>query len=258
MTEKLKFAAASHVGLVRENNEDSYAIVYPGAGYPLALILADGMGGHSKGEVASRIAVDFVASYLREDLVSPRTPAEIASRLPELIRKANIKVYLSSLDNIENRGMGTTLTTLVIKNDSLTLAHIGDCRAYLFHQNTLRQLTVDHTLVQEMVDAGSLSAEETQHHPRRNVLTRALGFPEFVSPDVKQIQVAAGDMIILCSDGLHGFVTDQTIARLAQSAESPDQLVDQLIQEALKAGGEDNVTVLAAQVKVVDTMEAQS
>ncbi|MBP1757303.1 MAG: protein phosphatase [Firmicutes bacterium] len=258
MTEKLKFAAASHVGLVRENNEDSYAIVYPGVGYPLALILADGMGGHSKGEVASRIAVEFIASFLREDLVTPRSLADIGKRLPELIKKANIKVYLASLDHEENRGMGTTLTTLVIKNDRLTFAHIGDCRAYLLHNNILKQLTIDHTLVQEMVDAGSLTAEETQNHPRRNVLTRALGFPEFISPDVAQVPVAAGDTIILCSDGLHGFVPDQAIARFAQAAESPEQLVDQLIQAALSAGGEDNVTILAVQVKMIDTMEGQS
>lgn len=258
MTENLRFFAASHVGLVRGNNEDNYAIVYPGPGYPLALILADGMGGHSKGEVASRIAVDFIASYLREDLVTPRPLAEIGKRLPELIKKANIKVYLSSLDHEENRGMGTTLTAAVIKNDHLTLAHVGDCRAYILHGKTLRQLTADHTLVQEMVDAGSISAEESHHHPRRNVLTRALGFPEFISPDVVQAPVAAGDIIILCSDGLHGFVPDQVIAQLAISAESPEQLVDQLIQAALAAGGEDNVTVLVAQVMAVDAMEAHS
>ncbi len=258
MTEKLKFAAASHVGLVRGNNEDNYAIVYPGIGYPLALILADGMGGHSKGEVASRIAVDFIASYLREDLVTPRSLAEIGKRLPELIKKANIKVYLSSLDHEEYRSMGTTLTAVVIKNDRLTLAHVGDCRVYILHEKTLRQLTTDHTLVQEMVDAGSISAEESQHHPRRNVLTRALGFPEFITPDVVTVTVAAGDTIILSSDGLHGFVPDLTIAQLALAGESPEQLVDELIRAALSAGGEDNVTVLVARIQTVDAMEAES
>lgn len=256
MTEKLKFAALSHVGLVRENNEDNYAIVYPGVGYPLALILADGMGGHSKGEVASRIAVDFIASYLREDLVLPRTPADISVRLPELVKKANVKVYLSSLDHAENRGMGTTLTALVVLRDRLILAHVGDCRAYLVHDGTLTQLTVDHTLVQEMVAAGSLTAAETHNHPRRNVLTRALGFPEFINPDVLEKPISAGDIVILCSDGLHGFISDQTIAEIARTTGNPDQLVDQLLQAALAAGGEDNVTVLAAQVMSIDGVEA--
>lgn len=257
MTDRFLFAAKSHVGLVRENNEDNYAIVHPGTGYPLALVLADGMGGHSKGEVASRIAVDFIASFLREDLLTPRQPDEIAARLPELIKKANIKVYLSSLDLAENRGMGTTLTVIIVQSGYLTVAHVGDCRAYLCRDGALRQLTVDHTLVQEMVDAGSLTADETRNHPRRNVLTRALGFPEFISPDVSCIETRDGDTILLCSDGLHGIVPDDVILDRTLQADGPDNLVSSLIQSALSAGGEDNVTVLAARILAAGAGEAQ-
>jgi protein phosphatase len=247
MTDHLQFAANSHVGLVRENNEDSYAIVHPGQGYPLALVLADGMGGHSKGELASRIAVDFVASFLREDLLTPRQPGEWAVRLPELVKKANVKVYLGSLDQAENKGMGTTLTALVVSQRDVVVAHVGDCRVYMFRDGNLRQLTVDHTLVQEMVDAGSLTPDETRNHPRRNVLTRALGFPEFINPDVMRATLEAGDLLLLCSDGLHGFVSDEAIAASLSGSGEPQAAVDRLVQASLDAGGEDNVTVLVLQ-----------
>lgn len=246
MTEPITFAAQSHTGLVRENNEDNYEVVYPGPGYPLALILADGMGGHNKGEIASELAVDFVASYLREDLLNPRAPAELVRQLHELVKKANVKVYLGSLDEKENHGMGTTLTTAILLPELLLVAHVGDCRAYLLQAGQLVQLTVDHTLVQEMVDAGSLTPAETKSHPRRNVLTRALGFPDFVNPDITETPVAAGDRILLCSDGLHGQVSDEQIKHLLQSGETPADIVRMLVQAALSAGGEDNVTVLCA------------
>jgi protein phosphatase len=246
MTQQIRFAAQSHTGLVRENNEDSYEIVaFPGD-YPLAMILADGMGGHSKGEIASEIAVEFVAGYLREALQNQLTPPELTRLLQELVKKANVKVYLSSLESEENHGMGTTLTALVILEDRLLIAHVGDCRVYLFRSGQLQQLTVDHTLVQEMVDAGSLTAEETWTHPRRNVLTRALGFPDFVTPDTPEFMLAPGDRIVLCSDGLHGYVPPSEIARIIQTAAGPQAIVDNLVQAALTAGGEDNVTVLAA------------
>ncbi len=258
MTEPIKFAAQSHTGLVRDNNEDNYELVYPGAGYPLAMILADGMGGHSKGEIASEIAVEFVASFLREYLLSPHSPAELTRHLQELVKKANVKVYLGSLDEKENQGMGTTLTAAVLLADHLIIAHVGDCRAYIFKDGHLRQLTVDHTLVQEMVDAGSLTAEETRTHPRRNVLTRALGFPDFIIPDMTEIPVAGGDRILLCSDGLHGLVPDDQISQLVEAGETPSEVVQQLIQAALTAGGEDNVTVLCAFAPDSKAQEIQS
>ncbi|NCC76289.1 MAG: Stp1/IreP family PP2C-type Ser/Thr phosphatase [Clostridia bacterium] len=258
MTEPIKFAAQSHTGLVRENNEDTYESVYPGPGYPLALILADGMGGHSKGEIASEIAADFIASFLREYLLSPHKPAELTRQLQELVKKANVKVYLSSLDEKENQGMGTTLTAAILLPDWLITAHVGDCRAYILKEGQLRQLTVDHTLVQEMVDAGSITAAETRTHPRRNVLTRALGFPEFVHPDITETPVTAGDRVILCSDGLHGFVPDDRISQLASAGETPSEVVNSLIQAALTAGGEDNVTVLCAFVPGHPGQEVQS
>lgn len=248
MIEQLTYAAASHVGLVRDNNEDNYAIVYPGAGYPMALILADGMGGHNKGEVASRVAVDFLAGYLREDLINPQSSPNDGKKLLELIKKANVKVYLTSIDDPECKGMGTTLTAALLRDHQLTIAHVGDCRAYLLHNKTLKQLTVDHTLVQQMVESGNLTAEETSHHPQRNILTRALGLPEFVSPDISSYSVRPGDTLILCSDGLHGFVDEHQMVELLNLAQTPDQHADALVAQALAAGGQDNVTVLIAHI----------
>ncbi len=248
MIEQLTYAASSHVGLVRENNEDNYAIVYPGSGYPMALVLADGMGGHNKGEVASRVAVDFIAGYLREDLISSKSAADDSKKLQELIKKANVKVYLTSIDDPECKGMGTTLTAAIIRNQQLTLAHVGDCRVYMMRNQTLSQLTVDHTLVQQMVESGNLQADQTHTHPQRNVLTRALGFPEFVSPDVTTHTLYPDDLLILCSDGLHGFVDDPHIVQQALSHLSPEGLVEALIAQALTAGGQDNVTVLAVRI----------
>ena len=257
MTGPITFAAQSHTGLVRDNNEDSYEIVSLGTGHPVALVLADGMGGHNKGEIASETAVEFVASYLREDLLNPRTPAELARQLQELVKKANVKVYLSSLDDSENHGMGTTLTTAILLPGLLLTAHVGDCRAYLFQGGQMRQLTIDHTLVQEMVEAGSLTMDETRTHPRRNVLTRALGFPDFVNPDIAETAVSPGDRIVLCSDGLHGFVPDDQISQVLGTSGNPEEVVNQLVQLALSAGGEDNVTVLCAFVPGQNLSEVQ-
>ncbi len=142
--------------------------------------------------------------------------------------------------------MGTTLTLGVILPDQLLLAHIGDCRAYLLRDSNLTRLTVDHTLVQEMVDAGSLTPDESTRHPRRNVLTRALGIPEYLQPDLLTVPVQHGDRLLLCSDGLHGYIDEEDIKTLLRKDKTPAILAENLIQLALDAGGEDNVTVLAA------------
>lgn len=246
MRETLTCGAATHVGLVRTNNEDSYAILEQAGGYPLALILADGMGGHRRGELASKIAVDYVRERLAQELLSFNSADELCRQLADTVEKANIKVYLGSLSDEENRGMGTTLTLAVILADQMLLAHVGDCRAYLLRGGELRQLTVDHTLVQELVNSGSLTPAESLQHPRRNVLTRALGVPEYLQPDLLNIPLMAGDRILLCSDGLHGSVDESAIRHQMRKEKTPDLLAANLIGLALDAGGEDNITVLAA------------
>ncbi len=249
MPEPLITGAATHVGLVRANNEDSYALIGNQGAFQCALILADGMGGHSHGELASKIATDYVREQLDELARQDVLPEDLPGRLKDVTEKANVKVYLGSLEDDDNHGMGTTLTIAVIQPGILVLAHIGDCRAYLLHDGELIQLTVDHTLVQEMVDAGSLDPAESIGHPRRNILTRALGVPEYLQPDISTHEIVSGDKILLCSDGLHGFVSEDSIKKTMITENNPDHMADALIRLALDAGGEDNITVLSATIE---------
>jgi PPM family protein phosphatase len=246
MREPLSFGAATHTGLVRANNEDQYAIIDHEGGYPYALIIADGLGGHRHGELASQIAVDYVKERLQAELNPDTPPAELMKQLADILEKTNVKVYLGSLASRDYQGMGTTLTLAVILPGQILIAHVGDCRAYLLHGGDLKQLTIDHTLVQEMIDAGTLAPGDSSRHPRRNVLTRALGAPEYIQPDIMNVPVQRGDRLLLCSDGLHGFVTDREISTNLRRDKSPTLLTQHLIQLALDAGGEDNITVLAA------------
>lgn len=248
MQEPLTIGSATHAGLVRPKNEDSHAVLQNGPGYPCALILADGMGGHRRGELASQVAVDYVKNQLSQLIweTVPLKPDEIGQQLTRIVEKANIKVYLSSLSDDENQGMGTTLTVAVLYPGHLLLAHVGDCRAYLLHDNELMRLTVDHTLVQELVDAGSISLAESRQHPKRNVLTRALGIPDYLQPDFSECRLAGGDRLLLCSDGLHGFVPENEICEQMLADQTAGQLAERLVDMALALGGEDNITVLTA------------
>ena len=245
MREQVILAGMTHVGHVRENNEDNYAI-FDGGSLPYAMILADGMGGHRKGELASKIAVECVAEAYLAYKDEEMEPELLAEKMTESIEMANSKVYLASKEDESNRGMGTTLTMAVITKDNIVLAHAGDCRAYLLRDGVMVQLTEDHTLVQEMVAAGSLSPDETVNHPRRNVLTRALGIPEYIRPDHLILPREKNDQLLLCSDGLHGHITDQVIEACLKNEKNPSELTRHLLDAALEAGGEDNITVLAA------------
>lgn len=246
MREPLTYGAATHTGLVRANNEDHYAIIDHGGGFPCALIIADGLGGHRHGELASQIAVDYAKERLLAEMAADPAPADVSRLLSDIVEKTNVKVYLGSLQSRDNQGMGTTLTVAVVLPDRIVLAHVGDCRAYLLHGNDMRQLTVDHTLLQEMIDAGSVNPADSSRHPRRNVLTRALGVPEYIQPDIMEVRYQRGDRLLLCSDGLHGYIGDHDIRSLLRKTKNPTLLTGHLIQLALDAGGEDNITVLAA------------
>ncbi len=250
MHKTIRFGSASHIGLVRAKNEDSFALMACATGSPLAMILADGMGGHRHGELASRIAVDYAQGQLAGLLdKSQADPEEGTDQLLEaIVAKANDKVYLASLGDLENQGMGTTMTLALVYPDQLLLAHVGDCRAYILHEGELCRLTTDHTYVQELLDAGTISQAESWHHPQRNVLTRALGTLDPLLVDLTCRQLEAGDRILLCSDGLHGFVTENVIKEQLLTSLPPDQLALRLVDLALALGGEDNITVLTADI----------
>lgn len=231
------WATASHQGMVRENNEDSVFPTSSGesSGSVLAIV-ADGMGGHVAGEVASRLAINAAASSDLDagDRVAAgnRAIREEVARDPEL------------------EGMGTTMTLLAIDGETATIGHVGDSRAYLLRDGDFSQLTEDHTVAAEYVALGELSPEEATNHPQRHMLTRTLGLTRFVNVDEFEVDLVSGDRLLVCSDGLTEMVDDDTIARTLASG-TPDEVVWQLVELANDAGGVDNVTVVVVEATAV-------
>ena len=233
------------VGRVRSVNQDS-VVVRAGDDAPLgeALIaVADGMGGHAAGEVASQMSLDLLIS----SLASASAPDERAMR--DAFSRANAGVFSAASQNPEYRGMGTTLVAGLLTGDELIIGNVGDSRMYLYRDGELARVTQDHSWVGEMVAAGALTEEQAAKHPRRNILTRALGVESSVEADAGRIALKRGDRLILCSDGLHGMVDDKTIAGVV-GGKSLDlkKAARELIDLANKAGGTDNITVALARI----------
>jgi len=230
-----RHAAASDVGLLREGNEDAAF-----AGTRL-LAVADGMGGHAAGEVASA-AVIAALEQLEELGVNAGDPQEA---LREAVQEANASLRdMVAADN-ELQGMGTTVTAVLTDGAYTWLAHVGDSRAYLLRGGELRQLTRDHTFVQQLVDEGRISAEDASTHPQRNYITRALDGRDGVELDLDRLDLQPGDRLLLCSDGLSGVVSDDSIADVL-SGSTPEQAVQRLVDLALRGGGPDNITCIVA------------
>jgi protein phosphatase len=220
------------VGRVREGNEDSYLAEPP------LFAIADGMGGHSAGEVASETAVKTISDGAAQ--ASSEDPRSLA----RLLNNANAAIYTKAQSDSALRGMGTTCTLVMTGEGVAHLAHVGDSRAYRLRGGDIEQLTDDHTLVGRMMREGQISPEEAQHHPQRNVITNALGLDSTIAVDLREIEARAGDRLLLCSDGLSSMVSDADIASAANAAEDPQQAAEALVELALEAGGEDNITVL--------------
>jgi serine/threonine protein phosphatase PrpC len=235
MTLSWRYAAASDVGLLREGNEDSAF-----AGRRL-LAVADGMGGHAAGEVASA-AVIAALEQLDELGVDAGDPQEA---LREAVAEANAHLRdMVAADN-ELQGMGTTVTAVLTDGDYTWLAHIGDSRAYLLRDGELHQLTRDHTYVQQLVDEGRLAPADVSTHPQRNVITRALDGRQDVDVDLERLDLRAGDRLLLCSDGLSGVVSDESMAEVLTGT-TPEDAVQRLVDLALRGGGPDNITCIVA------------
>ncbi len=243
-SELITYAGKTHIGLVREKNEDSFAIDAPDHKWPLIFVVCDGLGGHKRGELASQTAVEFATTYLREELPEENDPYKVRSILDDVVQKANLRVYLVSLESVENFGMGTTMTLIVLYEHSCYVAHVGDSRCYLFRENKLERITKDDTYVSQMVDSGSISENESATHPRRHVLTQALGYPEYVDPEITHIDLLPHDRFLLSSDGLHGYLSFENIQVTMQYGDSPDNIASSLIEQTLEAGAPDNVTVV--------------
>jgi PPM family protein phosphatase len=220
---------ATDTGRVRDHNEDAY-IVEP----PLYAV-ADGMGGANAGEVASQLALETIGEMQR----AGETP------LDDEVREANRVVFVRAGEDAKFAGMGTTVTAALASADALHLVHVGDSRAYLLRAGSLRQLTLDHTLVDRMVEAGEISRDEADVHPHRNVLLRALGTEPKVDVDALDLGVLEGDQILICSDGLTDMVTESQITAILDIASgSPQDAADRLVRAANRAGGIDNITAI--------------
>lgn len=227
--------ARSDIGLVRETNEDSYA-----CGGALCMV-ADGMGGHAAGEVASRMTVDTV----REALAGA---AEVEdAQLREALAAANARVLSKARSHEAYAGMGSTASAVCVTGARCVWAHVGDSRIYLLRGGVLSQVTRDHSLVWDMVEQGAISKEEAALHPKRNMLTRAIGVGAAVEIDTGAFDLQREDQLLLCTDGLTSLVAEAEILRVLTSEDDPARRVDALVARALQAGGTDNVTVVLAQ-----------
>ncbi|WP_299036844.1 Stp1/IreP family PP2C-type Ser/Thr phosphatase [uncultured Pseudokineococcus sp.] len=243
MPTALRYAARSDIGLVRSSNQDS---AYAG---PHLLVVADGMGGHAGGDVASSIAVGELSRLEGES-----HGADAPRHLAEAVRRASGRLSERVREEPALAGMGTTVTAILRTGDRLALAHIGDSRAYLLRDGELTQVTHDHTFVQHLVDEGRITAEEAEHHPQRSVLLRVLGdIDSSQELDTSVREARAGDRWLLCSDGLSGMVGARTISEALSGVADVGECADLLVQLALRGGGSDNVTVVVADVVDVAT-----
>lgn len=231
------YAARSDVGSVREHNEDSYLVRTP------LFVVADGMGGHEAGEVASKIAVNTMEA---------RAPKNLdVDALVDAVVAANKAVIKGSNDGTGKPGMGTTLTAAYFSDNDALIAQVGDSRAYLLREGKIKRITKDHSLVADLIEQGRLTEEEARFHPQRSVITRALGSDANMKPDIYPLKIEKGDRILLCSDGLSSMISDSEIEELLSTYPVPADACDALIDGALRSGGMDNVTVI-----VIDPLDA--
>jgi PPM family protein phosphatase len=228
------YGAASHVGLVRAHNEDA------GFAGPYLQLVADGVGGAAAGEVASATTAYVVSAF-----TMARPEQDGPTVLAQAVATAHRQLQRGARDDESRQGMATTLTALLARDDRVTLVHVGDSRAYLLRHDQLRRLSTDQTLVQLLVDKGELSPEQVPQHPYRNVVLRSVNGEEPVEPALRELDLVAGDRLLLCSDGLTDFVGESAIVT-ALADPDPDEAAQALVGLALDAGGRDNVTCLVA------------
>ena len=245
---QVKACGMTHVGRQRQHNEDSYLV----EDAAMLFLVADGMGGHAAGEIASRIAVDSVSEFIlhtkEDDGTWPHAYDEnykrSTNRLMAAVRMANTRVLEAMRKDARLRGMGTTIVACMADDNMMSVAHVGDSRAYLIRDKQLSRITNDHSWVFEQVQAGMLTEAEAEKHPLRNVITRALGGALQVVPDASEIECQPGDVYLLCSDGLTGMVPEEEIQRIVTANDDLEAACQQLIEAANERGGLDNVTAV--------------
>jgi len=251
---KLRYAGNTHVGMKRTHNEDNLLVLQEENLY----MVADGMGGHASGEVASEMAVNTVSEFYGatsadEDITWPYKMEKARryeeNRLAAGIKLANLRIFETASQNPAQKGMGTTLVALTFSGNSAYLGHVGDSRIYRLRGDTLEQVTEDHSLLNDYIKMKDLTEQEIENFPHKNVIVRALGMKETVQVDVHHEDPEVGDLYMLCSDGLNGMITDADIRRIMiENREDLEAGTEQLIQAANAGGGNDNITVIIVEV----------
>jgi protein phosphatase len=231
----MKYSSLSDIGKVRSHNEDAYLV------QPPLFAVADGLGGHQAGEVASQMALDKVVEILSP---LPQDEKTLQERLIRALRETNQEIYKKSEENIEYQGMGTTLTLACLFRSKLFIAHVGDSRAYLFRERELYRLTEDHSLVHQMVKEGRLKEEEAELHPLRSTLTQAIGISPQVQVDLTALNIKVNDWLLLTTDGLTVMLKDSEIKEVLTKQQKIEVCVQELVKRANERGGFDNITVV--------------
>ncbi|CCQ96060.1 Serine/threonine phosphatase stp [[Clostridium] ultunense Esp] len=240
----MEIGVKTDIGRIRDINQDAYYISSHKE-HPL-FIIADGMGGHKAGEIASRMAVEIISSRLEKDLKRLELDdSGIKDKIVCSISKANEKIYRKALEEEKFSGMGTTVTLAYKNNEKIFIGHVGDSRAYLFRKGVLSQITKDHSLVEELIRNGSISKEEAKLHPQRNIITRAVGTSKEIESDLIVQENNKGDILLLCTDGLTNMLMDEEIKEYLLVNEDMQKVCDELVKLSNDKGGYDNITVLA-------------
>lgn len=243
----MDFALKSDIGRLRKLNEDYCGCYFKDDSNLSLFVLADGMGGHNAGEIASKISVETILSTAVAFINSNQEhleEAQIKKLSVDAIKSANEQVVTLAKCNTSMQGMGTTIVTAAIWDNRVCIAHVGDSRAYFISNNTIWQLTVDHSYVEELVKRGMISREEAKYHPDRNMITRAVGVEDSVEVDVDVIGIGPGDAILLCSDGLTNLMDEQSILEVFLKEKNAEDICNTLLAEANHRGGHDNITAI--------------
>ncbi|MFW5649061.1 MAG: Stp1/IreP family PP2C-type Ser/Thr phosphatase [Candidatus Alkaliphilus sp. MAG34] len=239
----MNVGAISHIGRVRDINEDSYCVLE--RDYDL-LIVADGLGGHSAGEIASFLAVDNIGNHIIKYISVNMEEQLIKGIIYEAFNRANERIYAYSKENLFCDGMGTTATLALKINSTLYIGHVGDSRAYIIRKDNIQQITSDHSLVAELVRSGNITEIEAVKYPWKNIVTRALGINKNIKVDIFTTSFLPTDILVLCTDGLSNFVDKHEIKKVALETKDSNSVCERLVSMANKRGGYDNITVLVA------------
>ena len=240
----MKFGVRSDRGLIREKNEDSYKVITDNIGVPVSFIIADGMGGHNSGEIASSMSVEYISDYMikNPEFLSDENKTE--ENIRRIIEAANEFIYKKSLEETENSGMGTTLIIAALVHGKLFIGHVGDSRAYIIRDSVISRITTDHSYIEELIKNGTLTREEADTHPQKHIITRALGCSDKIVADSYTRDVLNNDIYILCTDGLTNMLSENEIKQIVEQNEEPDKASHQLVEMANAKGGVDNITVI--------------